>query len=77
MKSVLEQLSAEAPDWAARRAATALELTELYQAGDISADEYRECLEDLVRTDELDAEADSMDVKSSLVSAISGLAAVV
>jgi hypothetical protein len=62
--------------WAEERAQMALEFAAQYEAGDLSADEYKELLEDLVRSDVLDEEADDMAVKSALVSGVMGLASV-
>ena len=73
---IRDLVSAESPDWAHRVADTAAELETLYESGDISTDEYRELLTDLAGTLELDEHADNMDLKSSLVSAISNTAAV-
>lgn len=56
--------------WAAERAQVALQIAEALQTGQIHPDEARELLEDLVRTDKLDAEADDMHVKAMLVTGI-------
>lgn len=63
--------------WAEERAQMALDFTAQYEAGDLSADEYKELMEDLIRTDALDEEADDMAVKSALVGAVNGLLKVV
>lgn len=70
MMEQLQQLAACGRPWAESRAQTALQLVEAYNTGDISAGEYQELLEDLVRADRLDSEADDLDVKSALVSAV-------
>lgn len=56
--------------WAAERARYALQLAEAYQSGQVSADEYKALLEDLVRTDRLDAEADDVELKTMLVQSV-------
>jgi hypothetical protein len=56
--------------WAAERAQVALQIAEALQTNQISTGEAKELLEDLVRTDKLDAEADDMAVKAALVSGI-------
>ena len=56
--------------WAAERAQIALQIAEALQAGQIGQSEAKELLEDLVRTDKLDAEADDMHVKAMLVTGI-------
>jgi hypothetical protein len=59
--------------WAAQRAEYALQLAEAYQNQQISPDEYKALLEDLVRTDVLDSEADDIEVKNMLVYGVYGL----
>ena len=66
----LQQLAACGRPWAEQRAQTALQIAEAYYAREISASEYQELMADLVRADRLDAEADDLDVKSALVSAV-------
>ena len=56
--------------WAAERAQVALQIAEALQQGQIDPSEARELLEDLVRTDKLDAEADDIHVKTMLVTGI-------
>lgn len=63
--------------WAEQRAQMALQMVEAYSAGEISPDEYKELLEDLVRTDKLDEEADDMAVKAMLVTGVYGLLQIV
>jgi hypothetical protein len=70
MNEQLQQFIACGRPWAEQRAQTALELCEAYQRGDLPQSEYQELMADLVRADRLDSEADDMDVKSALVSAI-------
>ena len=54
-----------------------MQLCEAYQSGDISDSEYHELMTDIVRADRLDEEADDLDVKSALVSAVMTAAKVV
>lgn len=63
--------------WAEQRAQMALQLSEAYSTGQISPDEYKELLQDLVRTDALDSEADDMAVKAMLVTGVYALLQVV
>jgi hypothetical protein len=56
--------------WAADRAAFMLQITEQYNAGGIDRPEYEELCRDLVRMDRLDSEADDIELKTALVSAI-------
>jgi hypothetical protein len=66
----LQQLTACGRPWAESRAQTALQICAAAQNGDLSDSEYQELMADLVRADRLDAEADDLDVKSALVSAV-------
>lgn len=60
--------------WAAERAKYALELANAIQNGQVSKDEGRALLEDLVRTDILDNEADNAEMRAMLVSGVTQLA---
>ena len=66
----LQQLAACGRPWAEQRAQTALQIAEAYYRQEISDSEYQELMADLVRADRLDEEADDLDVKSALVSAV-------
>ena len=59
--------------WAEERAQMALQFADQYKAGELNQDEYQELMQDLIRTDRLDAEADDMAVKNALVAAVKGL----
>jgi hypothetical protein len=59
--------------WAAERAQVALQISEALQNGGISQSEAKELLEDLIRTDKLDSEADDLALKSMLVTGIYGI----
>lgn len=72
MKALRELAHCDRP-WAAERARIALEFAEQYERDELSADELRELLEDLVRTDKLDDEADDMEVKALLVAGVYAL----
>jgi len=66
----LQWLSQSDKGWASRRATIALELAEQYQIGSVDDSEYQELMADLIRGDELDQEADDMEIKNLLVSSI-------
>jgi len=59
--------------WAEERAAMALDFADLHARGELADDEYKELMQDLIRTDALDKEADDIAVKSALVNTINGL----
>jgi hypothetical protein len=70
----LDQLLHSDKPWVQQRAQMALQIVNQRQLGQISGDEARELLEDLVRTDVLEAEADDLEMKTFLVSSIFAIA---
>ena len=56
--------------WAAERAQMALQIAQALEQKQIDPSEAKELLEDLVRTDKLDAEADDIALKTLLVTGI-------
>jgi hypothetical protein len=54
----------------------ALQITEAFQSGGISQDEYKELMKDLVRTDRLDSECSDLETKTMLVTAVYAVAQV-
>lgn len=72
MKALRELANCDRP-WAAERAQIALDLAAQYENDELSADELKELLEDLIRTDKLDDEADDMEIKALLVTGVYAL----
>ena len=72
----LQQLTQCGRPWAAKRAAIALQICEARQQLQIDENEFKELMLDLVRTDKLDSEADDINLKTMLVSAIYAIAQV-
>jgi hypothetical protein len=70
----LDQLLHSDKPWVQQRAQMVLQIVNQRQLGQISGDEARELLEDLVRTDVLDAEADDLEMKTFLVSSVFAIA---
>jgi hypothetical protein len=70
----LELLAQSGPGWAATRAQMALAIMEQYAGGGLDSSEYTELMTDLVRSDHLDREADNLETKTMLVTAIYGAA---
>ena len=60
--------------WAAERAGFAVMITEQYQGGGLDTGEYQELMRDLVRMDRLDREADDLELKTALVTAVYAVA---
>lgn len=77
MTQDLEALAQSDKPWVAQRAQMALMLIEQAQRGEISSSEYQELMLDLVRTDQLNAEADDLETKTMLVTAVYAVAQVV
>lgn len=66
----LERLATCGDSWAEERAKLAQGLIKDYNEGNITASEYEELMEDLVRTDQINAAETSIEIKSMLVGAI-------
>jgi hypothetical protein len=74
---VLYEIAGSDKGWAAQRAAMVIAITEQLQAQQITREEALELMQDLVRMDQLDAEADDIALKTALVSAVWAVAQVV
>ena len=57
--------------WAAQRAAFLIAINEAVDRGEVTQSEYQELTRDVLRMDALDAEADDVEIKAALVSAVS------
>ena len=66
----LHEIAATGPGWARERAEMALAILSQYEGGGLEIDEYQELMRDLVRSDQLNAEADDQDLKNLLVSCV-------
>ena len=69
----LQALLASDKPWAQERAQLAIDLLTQFQTGEISGDEYKELLEDIIRTDVLDSEADDLETKTALVEGVNAI----
>jgi hypothetical protein len=70
MREVLEQLALSDKSWASTRAKSALEITEQYDGGGLDEWEYQEMMLRLIEDSKLDREADDLETKSLLISAV-------
>lgn len=77
MREQLEELAQCGLGWAAERAQIALQLMDDHDAGAMSDEEFAELMQDLVRADRLDEEADDLETKTMLVTAIYGCAQII
>ena len=66
----LHELAQSGPPWARERAQMALAIMSQYEGGGLSIEEYQELMTDLVRSDQLNAQADDQDIKNLLVSCV-------
>ena len=57
-------------DWAKQKAMIALGICDAYARNDITEDEYRELLQDMIRSDQIDSEATSLEMATMVVQAI-------
>lgn len=73
-ESTLKEISDSGPSWAAERAQTALLIAQAFGKGQLEEDEFKELMADLVRADKLDEEADDLETKTMLVTAVYAVA---
>jgi hypothetical protein len=76
-RQLLEQMAQDGRGWVRERAEMAIILQDQFTSGGLDESEYQELMMDLVRSDRLDAEADDLDTKTMLVTAIYGVAQVI
>lgn len=67
MSNVLHEVINSGQPWAAERAQYALQVAEALQTNQISPDEARAILEDLIATEKLEAAGADMQLKAALV----------
>jgi hypothetical protein len=70
MIEVLRELSNSEKPWAAERAKMAVALTEQFQGGGLDEWEYEINMLKLIEDSKLDAEADDLETKSLLITAV-------
>lgn len=73
----IDELINSEKQWARDRAEAAKAIHQQYCKGNLTDSEYKELLEDLVRTRKLDMDADEIELRSNLVNTISGLLRVI
>ena len=73
--STLSELVNSNQSWAADRAATAIEIQDALKSGDLSADDAKELLDNLIDAEKLEEEATDVVVRATLVKAITEIAA--
>jgi hypothetical protein len=70
MREQLEQIISSGKPWAVERATMALAMTQALERGELGQAEYQELMQDLIRSDVLNSQADDQDLKNILVSCI-------
>jgi hypothetical protein len=70
MREQLQAIIASGKPWAVERAQMALAMTQALERGELGQAEYQELMQDLIRSDALNAQADDQDLKNLLVSCI-------
>jgi hypothetical protein len=71
MTDLLQRLLQHPDPWARERAAMALDIVTLESSGGISESEAQELLLDLIRADQVEAQASSIETKTLLIQAVS------
>lgn len=77
MREQLALLAESEHAWARERAQTALAMADAHAAGQLNDEEFMELMQDLVRTDQLDAAATDLETKALLVTAVLSVARVI
>jgi hypothetical protein len=67
MSNVLHEVINSGQPWAAERAQYALQIAEALQNGQVSQDEARALLEDLINTEKLESEGADLQLRAALV----------
>lgn len=73
--STLSELVNSNQSWVADRAAVAIEIQDALKSGDLSADDAKELLDNLIDAEKLEEEATDVVVRATLVKAITEIAA--
>lgn len=76
-QQLLEQMCHDSRPWVSERASIALTMIQQYQSGELLESEYQELMMDLVRSDRLDQEADDLETKTLLVTAVYACAQII
>lgn len=74
---MLRELASDDRSWVAKRAEMAVMIAEQYEGGGLDSEEYMELMQDLIRSDKLDEEADDLETKAVLVTAVMGAAQII
>ena len=70
MREQLQAIIASGKPWDVERAQMALAMTEALERGELAEAEYQELMQDLIRSDALNSQADDQDLKNLLVACV-------
>jgi len=70
VREVLEELAESDKPWARNRAKMALQITEQFDGGGLDEWEYKDMMLRLIEDSKLDREADDLETKALLISAV-------
>lgn len=73
----LQQLMKCGDAWVEQQAAMALEIADAQATGNITSEQAKELMEDLVRTDVIEGKSDNIQLVGALITGVMGLASVV
>ena len=77
MREVLVELTNCGKPWAERRATQALEIAEQFDGGGLDEWEYQEIMQRIIDDKLLDAEANDLDTKALLITAVHQVSGIV
>ena len=73
----LQALMSCGDPWIEQQAAMALEIADAQAVGNITSEQAKELMEDLVRTDEIEGKSENIQLVGALVTGVMGLASIV
>jgi len=69
-RSVLEELAQDDRSWVSERASLALQMLDQHEGGGLDEFEFQDIMNRIVASSDLDREADDLDTKAALVTAV-------
>ena len=73
----LQELMSCGDKWVEQQAAMALEIADAQAVGNISSEQAKELMEDLIRTDVIEGKSENIQLVGALVTGVMGLASIV
>ena len=69
-RSILEELATDSRAWVSERASLALQMLDQHEGGGLDEFEFQDIMSRIVASSDLDREADDLDTKAALVTAV-------